>query len=467
MTPQASRHDQQEPDAQAAPRVTLSPIEVAHRQRATLIRIVRLAFIVLFATVVILTILDTDAIGTGILAPGGVAVRHGWSIHVVVAMLLAGTVAVIDALTTRKKISTLVAIFVGLVLALLATYALGRIIDLIVEIYDIRDVGLVAATKVFLGIALSYLSIVTVLQTQDDFRLVVPYVEFSKQIRGPRPMLVDSSVLIDARIADLAATGILQSPLIIPDFVVAELQLLADSPDKLRRARGRRGLEVIGKLQRVPSLDVSIDQTASQQAPVDQRLVDLARQIDGVILTTDTALARVAAIRGLRTLNLNEVALAVKPSLIAGELVTLRLVKPGEHPTQAVGYLDDGTMVVAEDGRDLIGQVATLTVVTSLQTAAGRLIFARLAPDQSTPPDDQARQNPRDASAQPRTAPVPDAEHAQSDDDQASAGSAADPLAPEPLGPTVIPPPAPPPRSPFPPKPVPRRPGNSPRNPRR
>jgi uncharacterized protein YacL len=232
-----------------------------------------------------------------------------------------------------------------------------------------------------IGMTFSYLGVVTILQTQDDFRLVIPYVEFSKQIRGPKPLLLDTSSLIDARIADVAATGIIQSPIVIPRFVIAELQLLADSSDRLRRARGRRGLEVTTRLQR-SAIDLTIDETPVPGKAVDQMLVELARQMPATIITADLGLARVAQIQGVSVLNLNDVANALKPSLLPGENLVIRIIKAGEQPNQGVGYLDDGTMVVAENAAQRIGEDASLLVTSTLQTSAGRLIFAKLADEQ-------------------------------------------------------------------------------------
>lgn len=361
-------------------RPTPNPFEAAERERTSLTRLMRLIFLVLFITVTVLTIIDTEALGPRLVGPGGVALKAGWYLVFIVAAVLAGVVIIIDALTTRKKISTLLSIFLGLVIALMSTYALGRIVDLLVDIYNVQNPGLVATAKILLGIALSYLAVVTILQTRDDLRLVIPYVEFSKQIRGPRPFIIDTSALIDARLADLAATGVIQSPLVIHEQVVEELQRLSDSGDKLKRARGRRGLDVIARLQRTAGIDLSIDQSTMPVTTVDQVVVALAQQLDGMVVTTDTGLARVASIRSIRVISVHELAAALKPSLIPGEQFTLRLVRSGEQPTQAVGYLEDGTMVVAEDGRPYLGQDVSLTVVTTLQTAGGRLIFARVAP---------------------------------------------------------------------------------------
>ncbi len=440
-------------------RRALSPFEQAERQRITLTRIVRLAFIVIFVTFTVLALLDTDSLGQGILAPGGIALKTGWSTVALVAFSLAGAVVFIDAVTTRKKISALISIFLGLVIALLATYAMGKIIDLLAQIYDIRSSGLIATSKILIGIGLAYLSIITILQTQDDFRLVVPYVEFTKQLRGARPIVADTSSLIDGRIADLASTGILQSPIVVPAFVIAELQLLADQGDGGKRARGRRGLDIVARLQRTPGLDVSIDQAPMPGQGVDQMLIELAIRLDAMILTGDTGLSRVASIQGVRTLNLNDVANAVKPTLLAGDRVTVRLVKPGEQPGQGVGYLDDGTMIVAEDGRAMVGQTVSLTVVTMLQTSAGRLIFARVGDQPESVASHEQSHNHADA------APGASAESVDGTEASGTHTAANDEAAPS-LPPMSVPLPETPARSPFPPKQANKR-FNSSRNPRR
>lgn len=461
--------------ATTPPNPSLHPQEAADRERALLLRIVRLTFIVLFVTVAILTVLELEPGSKASTDVGGVALKIGWDVIVGVAAGLVAGVVIIDILTTRKKISTLFSIFLGLLVALLGTYALGRVIDLLVDIYDIPTTSnyIVATTKVLLGISLAYLCITTVLQTQDDFRLVIPYVEFAKQLRGPRPLLLDTSALIDARIADLCTTGIIQCPIVIPHFVVAELQLLGDSQDKLRRARGRRGLDIITRLQRTASLDVTIDQTAIPGKAVDQMLVELARRMEAIIVTADHGLNRVAGIQGVGVLNLNDVANALKPALIPGEQLSIRLIKPGEQPTQGVGYLEDGTMVVAEDGRPHVGQHVTLTVTSALQTSAGRLIFGRIGPPEHGPERPTAGDRPASGTAPaaqaepPQASGTPPAAQAPPPPPQAPAEPAAtDPAA---IAPTTVPvavPDAEPRRGPFPPKAPSKRP-NPFRNPRR
>ncbi|MCS7087215.1 MAG: TRAM domain-containing protein [Thermoflexales bacterium] len=197
------------------------------------------------------------------------------------------------------------------------------------------------------------------------------------------PLLLDTSVIIDGRIADVSATGFLRSELIIPRFVLNELQYIADSPDPMRRARGRRGLEVLRRLQRESPMPVHIVQDDPEEAQrVDEKLIALAKQWNCPIVTNDYNLNRVASLQGVTVLNLNELANAVKTALIPGEALHVRIIQPGREARQGVGYLDDGTMVVVEDGQDFMDRTVEVTVTKVLQTAAGRMIFARPAASQ-------------------------------------------------------------------------------------
>jgi uncharacterized protein YacL len=347
--------------------------DAVQSQRIVLLRITRMLFVVAFATITILSFL-----GVGFGADGQVG-GPTETLMLIIGLGLGILVALVDFFTPKKKISALLTVFLGLLAGMLATLAISYIIDLLVNLYDIKNPQLVLVTKALVGIALTYLAIVTVLQTQDDFRLAIPYVEFVKQYRGTRPLLLDTSALIDGRLVDVAATGFLQAPLVVPRFVIDELQALADSQDGLKRAKGRRGLDMITKLQRSPRVDMTIDERPVPGKAADQMLVELARALPGVVVTLDSGLAKVGAIQGVPVLNIHELSNALKSSLVPGEPVTVRLVRQGEQVQQAVGYLADGTMVVAEDGASRVGQTVELVVVSSLQTSAGRLIFARLA----------------------------------------------------------------------------------------
>ena len=194
-----------------------------------------------------------------------------------------------------------------------------------------------------------------------------------------RTILLDTSVIIDGRVADIAKTGFLPGTLLIPRFVLNELQYIADSPDGLRRQRGRRGMEVLAELQKQPNILVRIsDINAEGVREVDDKLVVLARQLKCPILTNDYNLNRIAELQGVTILNINELANAVKSVVLPSERMTLNIFQEGKEYGQGVGYMDDGTMVVVENGHDYIGEYKEVVVTTVLQTAAGRMIFARV-----------------------------------------------------------------------------------------
>jgi len=193
-----------------------------------------------------------------------------------------------------------------------------------------------------------------------------------------RTVLLDTSVIIDGRIADIAHTGFLAGTLLIPRFVLNELQYIADSPDSLRRQRGRRGMEVLSRLQKETIIPVRIsDIDVEGVREVDDKLVILARQLRCPILTNDYNLNRIAELQGVAILNVNELANAVKMVLLPGEPLIVSIIQEGKEAGQGVGYLDDGTMVVVEEGRSYLNREVTVTVTKVLQTAAGRMIFAR------------------------------------------------------------------------------------------
>lgn len=196
--------------------------------------------------------------------------------------------------------------------------------------------------------------------------------------QSSRTILLDTSVIIDGRVSDIAKTGFLPGTLLIPRFVLNELQYIADSADSLRRARGRRGMEVLAELQKVNAVTVRIsDIDVEGVREVDDKLVILARQLKCPILTNDYNLNRVAELQGVTILNINELANAVKSVVLPGETMGIQVIQEGKEMNQGVGYMDDGTMVVIENGNKFIGQTKAVTVTKVLQTAAGRMIFAR------------------------------------------------------------------------------------------
>ena len=231
-----------------------------------------------------------------------------------------------------------------------------------------------------LGMLLCYICTSLLIQTRDDFRFLIPFVEFARDVKGLRPNLLDASAIIDGRIADLAESGIFQSRFVVPSFVVDELQAEAEAVEKQRRLRGRRGLDILTRLRASRAIDIEVlapvDETDGE-ASDESRVVAMARRLGGRIVTNDPNLVKIAGVRNVQAININEMALALKPAYIAGDEFSLRLVKAGEEPGQGVGYLDDGTMVVVEGGRDQIGRTVHVTVSSTLQTSAGRLVFAR------------------------------------------------------------------------------------------
>ncbi len=294
----------------------------------------------------------------------------------------------IDILSPRKKLAVFSGTFLGLIVGSVIAYALSFAVRLLVErfegltVYDLaRKEAIIAFANITVGVTCCYLAISFILQTKDDFRFIIPYVEFTKQVRGPRPIIVDTSILIDGRILEVLETGIIDTRLLVPRFVLQELQAVADSPDKLKRNRGRRGLEILNKLQgnrRVEVILYEWSRPNSAQLVSDEKLLAMAKELNGRLLTNDYNLSKVAQVRGIDAVNLNDVAACLKPVVLPGEKMLVHLVKPGEEPSQAVGYLDDGTMVVVDNARDHVDEKVEVTVTNSLQTSTGRMIFARL-----------------------------------------------------------------------------------------
>ena len=195
------------------------------------------------------------------------------------------------------------------------------------------------------------------------------------------PKIFDTSVIIDGRIAEIMKTGFLEGPIVIPEFVLVELRHIADSSDSLKRTRGRRGLDILNKIQKDYGVEIYNTDTekALKEIPeVDVKLLKLAQLINGKVVTNDFNLNKVAAINGVSVLNINELANCLKPVVLPGEEMTVSLVKQGKDQSQAIGYLDDGTMIVVEDGRKQIGKTTKINVTSVLQTSAGRMIFGRL-----------------------------------------------------------------------------------------
>jgi len=307
-----------------------------------------------------------------------------WGVLLGVSMFI--VVLVLDAVFTGTgSVANFFAIVFGITVGVLLANLTANIFTLVLPLQAGDDPAAAERTNTAIRIILTamfcYLCTMVVFRTRDRFRFVIPYMEFKKVSKGPRALLLDSSAIIDGRVKDLCRTGIFESPLYIPGFVLEELQKLADSAERLRRARGQRGLTLVNQLQRLREADVSVYETPEGlEEPVDRRLVQLARELDAHICTTDGNLGKVASAQGVKVLNLNELAIALRPAVARGDTIVIHLDRPGEESKQAVGFLDDGTMLVVEDAVDQVGSDATVEIVRYLQKSSGRIVFGRLVP---------------------------------------------------------------------------------------
>jgi uncharacterized protein YacL len=274
---------------------------------------------------------------------------------------------------TERLVAIILGIFMGLIAASLLTLPLSSLPAPFKQILPPAS-----------AVVLCYFSIVILTLRQQDLRSALSYFREERRSSSSsltpedRVILLDTSVIIDGRITDIAKSGFIRSTLLVPNFVLTELQHIADSPDSLRRNRGRRGMDVLQILQNECPIPVRItDMDVSEVREVDSKLVALARELNCPIMTNDYNLNRVAEIQGVTVLNINDLANAVKAIFLPGEEFSVKVVQEGREEGQGVAYLEDGTMVVIEDGRSLIQQTISVVVTKVLQTSAGRMIFAR------------------------------------------------------------------------------------------
>lgn len=349
-----------------------------------MIHVIRLVFLLLVSIVAAVYLWATLAPATPATTRAVQSIQFlPWSI-MVGGVVLAFLIITLDILIKRKNLSLISGLLFGLLVGIMVSLAIGNLIDHAARVFEISPNynTLIEGSKLIIGLMLSYLFVSFILQTKDDFRFIIPYVEFSRATKGPRPVILDTSVIIDGRIADLAATGMFESPVLVPRFVLLELQTVADSGDSLKRRRGRRGLDVLEKLKQVPKLELHFWEGTLAKVPasegVDQKLVALAQQENGRLVTNDFNLNKIAGLHGVDVININLIAEALKPVVLPGETMKVRIIKPGENPGQGVGYLEDGTMVVVEAARDKVGNEVELVVTNAIQNPAGKMIFGRM-----------------------------------------------------------------------------------------
>jgi uncharacterized protein YacL len=257
--------------------------------------------------------------------------------------------------------------------------------------------GSIAITRMFLIAVSGFVCVGTLLMARDEYRFFLPAWPGSRRPKSPRPLVLDTNVIIDGRISDICETSLIDAPLVVPNFVLQKLQTIAKSPDRIKRSRGQRGLDVLKRIQSNSKVELRMHEnnlTDSRDVQsIDERLVSLARYLGARVVTNDCNLNKICHLQGVEAINLNTLASALKPTALPGELLAVDLVKPGDQLGQGVGYLEDGTMVVVDQGRYAIGQKVMIAVTRVLQTPAGRMIFGKI--DSGARPDNVLPQRPR------------------------------------------------------------------------
>ena len=258
---------------------------------------------------------------------------------------------------------------------------LGSLVALLVDrsgLFDGEDANTRQLIRIALFVSVGYIGMVLAMRSnKEDFSLIIPYVRFSPQNKPDNLLILDTSVIIDGRIADLIETRLIEGLIIVPRFVLLELQQIADSADDIKRSRGRRGFEMLNRLQQNTKMEVRIhDGDFPEEKSVDAKIVRLARNLNAKLFTSDSNLAKVAALQNVVTVNLREVAFMLKAAMVPGETVHLKLVREGRDKGQGIGYLPDGTMVIVTNGQALVGQHVEAHVQSTVQTGAGVLVFA-------------------------------------------------------------------------------------------
>lgn len=303
-----------------------------------------------------------------------------WDGHRALATAFGGALGVllvlVDLMLKGFSLRGLSAITFGLGVGTLISYLISTS-----PLLDAGDPSVVFLVRLALFLASTYLATVIALRGKDEFNLVIPYVRFVPHEVDVPLVLVDTSVLIDGRIARICESGFVPGALIIPQFVLRELQAVADSGDPVRRARGRRGLDVLGALRQIKHLDIRIHESDAKRGEAEAKLVFLAASMKAKLLTTDQNLAKMAGFHGVVCLHPGDLARALQPNYVVGEVIEVDLVKPGKEDGQAVGYLPDGSMVVVNDGRAVIGSLASAEIISVMPSGNnGRMIFARHLP---------------------------------------------------------------------------------------
>lgn len=296
------------------------------------------------------------------------------ALGILLGVLVSGLIIVLEIGMRKVSVKGLSSSVFGLLLGLIMS-------KLVTDTFSLAPISVetLSFIRVISTLILCYLGMVIGLRGKDEFNIIIPYVRLRRQDQSEDMVVLDTSTIIDGRIADIYKTKFLDGKLVVPFFVLKELQRIADSTDPLKRQRGKRGLEILHALQKEIGQGINLhEEDFPEVGEVDAKLVKLAKLLNAKILTVDFNLNRVATLQGIKVLNINELVNALKPVVFPGEEMHVKLIKEGKEHSQAVGYLDDGTMVVVEDARRYIGQEVRVIVTSVLQTQAGRMIFTKL-----------------------------------------------------------------------------------------
>lgn len=295
----------------------------------------------------------------------------------IVGFFASALIILLEVRLQKTSMRNLSAAVFGLIFGFFMAWILTLVMRLIP-----MDPRVYSALNIAFILMFCYLGMVIAMKGKDEFNLIIPYIRFTSQDERDEIIILDTSVIIDGRIIDIANTHFIEGRFLVPRFVLRELQQIADSQDALKRNRGRRGLDVLNRLQKAPHIGVKIhEDDFSEIKDVDAKLVKLAKLLNAKVFTNDFNLNKIAELQGVKVLNINDLSNALKPVVLSGEEMTVRVSKEGKEYNQGVAYLDDGTMVVVDNGRRLIGQTVNVVVSSVLQTSAGRMIFAGRAED--------------------------------------------------------------------------------------